>query len=162
SMQKSLVVVVACAVLGSAWLLWAHESRHDPRPIVPYPKATPPPPPSSVFTPSRDAAPSAEDIEREAREHVDVLAAGLWRCLESRDARARETAFTFVMPELVQTAPRRLVALLKDAPPGDARDTLRTELARQWITRDRDAAIEWMQSLDDRERRAAAVAAMHV
>ncbi len=37
--------------------------------------------------------------------------------------------------------------------PGEARDALRTEVARQWITRDRDAAVGWMKSLENEAER---------
>jgi hypothetical protein len=42
---------------------------------------------------------------------------------------------------------------------GRARDELRTEITRLWIGRDAGAAVSWMKSLDDGERRAAAIVA---
>jgi len=45
--------------------------------------------------------------------------------------------------------------------PGEARDALRNEVTRQWITLDRDAALAWLQSLDnDAERRDSATIAV--
>jgi len=45
--------------------------------------------------------------------------------------------------------------------PGEARDVLRDEVAQQWVSRDRDAAVHWMKSLqDDRERMHAAQVAV--
>jgi hypothetical protein len=82
------------------------------------------------------------------------------RALLARDPRGREAAFTFLLPELIQVEPRLVVEMVDAQQPGEARDTLRTELARQWISRDRDAAIGWMRTLDEGERRASAFAAM--
>lgn len=42
---------------------------------------------------------------------------------------------------------------------GEARDALRDEVARQWITKDRDAAVEWMNSLEQADRTASATIA---
>ena len=44
--------------------------------------------------------------------------------------------------------------------PGETRDTLRTEVTRQWISRDATAATAWMKTLDDDERHASAVTAV--
>lgn len=163
--KPSIATLAAVSViaLGTAVWLGAHDSHHRrPKPIVPYPKATPPPPPSPDFTPAAEPAPTAEEIEREAREHVDVLMGNVERALAARDPQRREVVFTFLVPELVQVAPQRLVELVQREEPGEARDTLRGELARQWISRDRDAAVGWMKSLGDQERRAAAMEAVRV
>ena len=37
--------------------------------------------------------------------------------------------------------------------PGEARDVLRDEVAQQWVTRDRDAAIRWMKSFENQAER---------
>jgi hypothetical protein len=37
---------------------------------------------------------------------------------------------------------------------GEARDTLRSEVTRQWLARDSVAAVEWMKTLPEDERRA--------
>jgi hypothetical protein len=147
----TLVVATLVAIGTACWL-----GAGEPPKRKPYPKATPPPPASPVYTPAREPAPSLEDIERDAREHDARLELDVERGLHSRDELAREAAFAILMPELVQVAPERAVALFERQKPGEPRDTLRLELARQWITRDRDAAMRWIASLDERERRAAA------
>ncbi len=68
----------------------------------------------------------------------------------------------FLLPERIEVAPGRAVALVARQKPGEARDVLRMEVARQWITRDRDAAIRWIKSLDEPERGAAAYDAVRV
>ena len=139
----SIVTLVAATLLavGSAYWLNAREPRK------PYPKATPPPPPSPIYHESKEPAPNAEEIERMTRGHVDEVVLGIERALAARDPQQRETAFTFLLPELIQVAPQRVVEMVAHQEPGEARDALRGEVARQWITKDRDAAIRWMKSL---------------
>ena len=148
----SLTTLAALAVMtGSALWLGAGEPRK------PYPKATPPPPPSPVYTPSRERAQTAREIAADARRHNELLALEIERALVARDPQQRETAFTFLLPELLQDAPERAVVMVAHQEPGEARDTLRNEVARQWITRDRDAAIKWMHSFEaEAERHASA------
>ena len=151
----TLVVATLLAIGSACWL-----GAREPPTRKPYPKATPPPPASPIYTQSRESAPSLEDIEREAREHDARLEANIERALHAHDPMARETAFTFLLPELIQVAPERAVALFGRQKPGEPRNVLRMEIARQWITRDRDAAIRWIESLEEPERRAAAADAV--
>jgi hypothetical protein len=147
----AVTVLALGAAIGTAYRLDAREARK------PYPKATPPPPASQVFAPAKEPAPDQAQIEAQARDHNAQLEQVIDRALAARNPQQRETAFTFVLPELLQVEPQRVVALLERQEPGEARDTLRDEVARQWVTRDRDAAIQWMKSLDDEaERRHAA------
>ena len=74
--------------------------------------------------------------------------------------RRREAVFTFLLPELVQVDPPRVIAMVARQRPGEARDTLRTEVTRQWIARDPDAAVRWMKTLPEDERRASAATAV--
>jgi hypothetical protein len=150
----SVTVVALIATIGSTYYLGAHEKRK------PWPKATPPPPPSSVYYPAKESAPSAAEIEFEAATHIQGVALEIERALLARDPRRREAAFTFLLPELIQVEPQLVVDMIDALEPGEARDTLRTELARQWIARDRDAAIGWMKSLDESERNASASSAV--
>jgi hypothetical protein len=147
----TLVIATLIAIGSACWI-----GAREPPARKPYPKATPPPPASPVYTQSREPAPTLEDIEREAREHDARLEIDIERALHSRDATARETAFVFLLPELIQVAPERAVALIARQKPGEPRDVLRMEVARQWITRDRDAAMRWIGSLEEPERSAAA------
>ncbi len=146
----TLVAITAVALfasIGSAYWLDARE------PKKPYPKATPPPPPSDVYTPSKEHVPTAEEIERQARDHNAQVGLEIERALAARDPRQRETAFTFLLPELLQVDPGRVVEMVARQEPGEARDALRTEVARQWITRDREAAVAWMKSLQNEAER---------
>ena len=158
-MKPSSIITMVCATLvaiGTAGWLAAEEP-----PRIPYPKATPPPPPSPVYTPSKESAPTLEEIEKAAREHNGMLAMVIERALAAGDAQQRETAFTFLLPELLQIDPQRVVGMFARQQRGEARDVLRSEMARQWVAQDRDAAVDWMKSLENRaERRDAAQAAV--
>ena len=101
-----------------------------------------------------------EPATRDARADQDRIELEIERALVSRDAAQRENAFAYLLPELLRAEPARVVALVAKQEPGEARDTLRTQVARQWIRRDRDAAIEWMNSFEEPERRASAAAAV--
>ena len=154
--MKPTIITIVCATLiaiGAAHSLDAGEPNHR----TPYPKATPPPPPSPVFTPSRERAPTEREIDKASRERYAMVQAAIERALVARDPQQRETAFTFLLPELLQVEPARVVEMVKKQKPGEARDALRTEVARQWIMRDREAAVGWIKSLEnDAERHDAA------
>lgn len=146
----AVTVAALFAAVGTAYRLDARE------PKKPYPKATPPPPASNVFVESQEPAMTEAQIEAQARDHNAQLERQIERALLARDPHQRETVFTFLVPELLQFEPERLVGLFARLQ-GEPRDALREELARQWISRDRDAAIRWMKSLEDeRERKHAA------
>jgi len=154
--MKPTIITIICAALiaiGAAYWLDAGELSHR----TPYPKATPPPPPSPEFTPSPERAPTAREIDKASREHYALLQMSIERALVARDPQQRETAFTFLLPELLQVEPARVVQMMKKQEPGEARDALRREVARQWVMRDREAAVGWIKSLEnDAERRDAA------
>src|SRR4051812_39018047 len=146
----SIVAVTAVALfaaIGAAWRLDAREARK------PYPKATPPPPASTVFRDLKEPVPDERQIEAQARDHNAQLERLIERALVARDPQQREAVFTFLLPELLQVEPERVVALVARLEPGEARDVLRDEVAQQWITRDRDAAIRWMKSFEDQGER---------
>jgi len=153
----SIITLVAATLLGVGTAYWL--SADEPR-NKPWPKPTEPPPPSPIYTPSKERAPTADEIERAARSHVQQLELAIERSLVARDAQQRETAFTFVLPELLQVDPKRVVAMVARQEPGEVRDLLRSELARLWIEKDPRAAIDWMKSLEDAERRSAATIAV--
>ena len=143
---KTLTIVAVTAValfaaIGAAWRLDAREARK------PYPKATPPPPASEEFTTLKERVPDEREIEAQSRDHNAELERQIERALTERER--REGAFTFLLPELLQVEPGRVVALVARQHPGEARDVLRDEVAQQWVTRDRDAAIAWMKSLEN-------------
>jgi hypothetical protein len=150
----TLVVATLLAAGSAAWLI-AGEPRNKP-----WPKPTPPPPASADFATSPERAQTTEEIDRDLREHDDHIERELELALVSHDAGRREGAFAFLLPELLQVAPGRLTAMLARQDPGKPRDTLRTELARQWIATDARAAIAWIKSLDHDERLASAKTAV--
>lgn len=148
--MKILIAVGIAALLaavGSAWYLDAREPRK------PYPKPTPPPDPSPIYHESKEPALTAEEIEFFEATRVDFMVNEIEAALTSPDAMRRETAFTFLLPELIQVEPARVVELMARQEPGPARNLLRGEVARQWANRDLDAAVKWMQSLPEADRR---------
>jgi hypothetical protein len=142
------MVTVSLIGIGAVLLLGATETPKA------WPKPTPPPPPSTIYHPSRERVATEEEIARQASTHYQRIELEIERALVGGDPPQREAAFTFLLPELVQAEPKRVVAMLERQKPGQARETLRTEIARQWIARDPDAAVAWMKSLDEHERRA--------
>jgi hypothetical protein len=106
------------------------------------------------------SAPAANEIVSATPERNQQLAIAIERALVSRDSQQRETVFNFVLPELLREEPDRVIAMVARQEPGEARDALRDEVARQWITKDRDAAVEWMNSLEQADRTASATIAM--
>jgi hypothetical protein len=115
--------------------------------------------PAPIHSPTMQSAPSANEVALTAQERNRQLAIAIERALVSRDSQHRETAFNFVLPELLREEPDRVIAMVARQEPGDARDALRDEVARQWIIKDRDAAIEWMNSLEHADRTASATIA---
>ena len=150
----SLVLVTLLGVGAAFWIGAAEEPRRH------WPKPTPPPPPSPIYTPSREHAPSQEEIAQQARGHNGRLEAEIESALMGKNAQRREAVFTFLLPELVQVDPPRVIAMVERQPPGEARDTLRTEVTRQWMARDPEAAVRWMKTLPERDRRASAATAV--
>jgi hypothetical protein len=152
-MKPSTIVTLVTAALvcvSAVFLLGAKETRK------PWPKPTPPPPASPIYHESREHAPDEEEIAMQASTRNQVVEQEIERALLDGDPQRREAVFTFLLPELIQVDPKRVVALFERQKPGEPRDTLRTEIARQWTARDLDAAVAWMKSLDERERRASA------
>jgi len=112
-----------------------------------------------VHSPMPENASAANEIISSEPDRNRQLGMAIERALVSRDPQHRETAFNVVLPELLREEPDRVIAMVARQEPGEARDALRDEVARQWITKDRDAAVEWMNSLDQTERTASATIA---
>ena len=115
--------------------------------------------PARIHSPMIQSALSAHEIASTAQERNRQLAIAIERALVSRDSQHRETAFNFILPGLLREEPDRVIAIVARQEPGEARDALRDEVARQWITTNRDAAIEWMNSLEQADRTASATIA---
>lgn len=156
-MKPTPIVTVITATLiciGAALLLGAKETRK------PWPKPAPPPPPSPIYHPSSERAQTEAEIAQLAGTRYQHIELEIERALQGRSSQQREAVFTFLLPELIQVEPKRVVAMFDRQKPGEARDTLRSEMARQWTVRDFDAAVTWMKSLDEHERRASAATAV--
>jgi hypothetical protein len=156
--STSLITLVAVTLAGIGTAYWL--SADEPR--KPWPKPTPPPAASPIFKPSKELAPTAEEIELAARSHNEQLAVAIERSLVARNPQQRETAFTFLLPELLQVEPKRVVAMVAKQEPGEVRNLLRDEVARVWIQADKSAATDWIKSLDEAERMSAANTAVAV
>ena len=148
-------IILGMFVVIAAWAWW-------PRTAAPRkPGSTAPAPaPRPQVARADPHAPNPKAIEPETSRHNATVALDIERALVSRDARQRETAFNYLLPELLQAEPGRVIAMLARQEPGDARDTLRTEIARAWIRRDRDAAVAWLATLSGDEQRTGAAAAI--
>ena len=145
---SSLVPLVLAALLGVGTAFWIDAGE---KPRRHWPKPTPPPPPSPIYTPSRESAWSEQEIEQQARDHNARLESELESALLSKNAQRREAAFVFILPELVQVDPLRVVAMVARQGPGEPRDTLLSEVTRAWSARDPAAADLWIRTLPERE-----------
>lgn len=142
-----LATLIALFAFGGARWLGMREAARKPTPPVTLPLL------SRVTVPSSESAPSGQQSAGSTAERSARLALEIESSLVARDPQQRETAFNFLLPELLQLEPARVVAMVARQEPGETRDALRDEVARQWITRDRDAAIKWMHSLADESER---------
>src|SRR6185295_3884136 len=108
--SSTIVAAVAALALtsafGGAYYLHAHDGQEAPAKRKPWPRPTPPPPPSPIYQASPEPAPGADEIAAEAETHNRRIALELERALLTGDMRAREAAFTFLLPELIQVEPR--------------------------------------------------------
>jgi hypothetical protein len=117
------------------------------------------PSPVHINWSTMQSAPSVNETASTAQERNRQLATAIERALVSREPHHRETAFNFVLPELLREEPDRVIAIVARQEPGEQRDALRDEVARHWITQNPDAAIEWMNSLEQADRTASATIA---
>jgi hypothetical protein len=164
--RTSIISIVAVTLLAAGTTYWlvAAESQAVPassakRPKV-WPKPTEPPPASPDYHDIKESVPSEEDIERDASEHSAVSEREIERALLSGNAQEREAAFVYLLPELLQAEPERVLGLMARLEPGDPRNTLQGEVVQLWVHQDSSAAMRWMKSLDEPERRAAAIVAV--
>ena len=154
--RTSFILISAALVVGLSAGYWFDGRETRPQEFTP-PVAVASP--SAAAVSKRVASLGATSVAADAR--VQQIALAIDRALVARDPRQRETAFTFLLPELLELQPERVIVMVAQQEPGETRDALRDEVVRQWIVRDRDAAIAWMGSLDDEaERQASATLAM--
>ena len=127
------------------------ESRSEPltqpgRPVTPAKT-----PPREI---AKELAIAAVETAVASQNRDRQIAAEIESALVSKDAGRRETAFAVLLPELLRTDPTRVVDMVARQA-GEERHALRDEVARQWITRDTESAVAWLESLG--EERAAGV-----
>jgi hypothetical protein len=155
----SISTLALATVLATSAAL-CMDSGHKPKRH--YPKATPPPPPSPIYTESKEHVPDEGEIAQMAASHYARLESELEKAVLSRDQDRREAAFVFILPELVQQEVTRVVDVLERLPKGEPRDTLRKQLTRHWVSQDSASAIRWMKTLPDAERRSSVVTAVEM
>lgn len=155
-MKRTSVIAVSAALVASL-AIGAAFMFHDSSTVEPDAARTTAL--RSEVTSQVDAIPAPQRASL-TPERSRQVALEIERALVSSDPHQRETAFNFLLPELIEADPARVVAIMERQHPGEVRDVLRDEVTRQWIRRDRDAAIDWMRSLDEADRKASATIAM--
>jgi hypothetical protein len=156
-MKRSTVTLisaalVACLAVGAAYVI------HDSSMVATEAARILAPPRGDAS--SQPDSPPAEQRGLLSPGHSRQVALELERALVSSDPHQRETAFNTMLPGLIEADSARVVAIVARQEPGETRDTLRDEVTRQWIVRDRAGTIEWMRSLDEPERKASATIAV--
>ena len=149
SLAALIAVLAAVSAARFSYTPHAYESRRESAARAPSP----------IYSPTMRSESSANSFAFAAEERNRQLALAIERALVSRDSQHRQTAFNSILPELLRDEPDSVIAIVARQEPGEARDALRDEVTRQWITKDRDAAIEWMNSLERADRMASATIA---
>jgi hypothetical protein len=159
----SIISLVAVTLLaaGTGYWLRANEvpASSAKRPKV-WPKPTEPPPASPDYQDVNEPVPTEADIDRAIQEYTTKAEQTIERALLAGDAQRREAVFSYLLPELLQMEPDRVLGLLARLEPGPPRDMLRKEIAQLWIHQDAAAAARWLKSLDETERRETAITAV--
>jgi hypothetical protein len=155
-----LVTIVSALFVSLGTAHCADESAGTYQRPKKWPKPTDPPPASPVYHEVREPVPDEAQIERAAREHYAKLEREIAQALEASDADRREAVIVYLLPELLQVEPDRVLNLMARAGPGARGELLRHEVARLWIARDPYAAVRWMKSLEGEQRRAAVLTAV--
>jgi hypothetical protein len=114
----------------------------------------------STPAPADDSAALAQSDAPAMSASSQQQVAQIERALVAADPQLRDTAFNSLLPGLLQEDPGSVVDMLARLAPGEPRDTLRDEVTRQWIRQDPDAAVEWIDTLWDAEKKASALTAM--
>lgn len=149
----SAALIIVLIGLGAAYFLVGGDAR-EPIAEAEASRAVPP------RTSPPNTAPLGDEGQIASPARSRQLALELERALAASDPQLRETAFNVLLPELLQADPARVVGMVARQEPGEVRDALRDEVTRQWITLNRDGAIEWIGTLDQAERRSSAAIAM--
>ena len=147
-MTARIITIIAITVVA-LWAAIGMANRPDARE-----PATRPATVAARTQATQAMAPPTQPLR--AGDHYAHLEQAVERAHLARDPRERETAFTVLLPELLQSDPQRAIAAWQRQAPGEPRDALRDEMARQWIRLDREAALGWLKSLDEAAGRAQA------
>jgi hypothetical protein len=125
---SSLWLAATLVGVGTAFWLYATEPRK------PWPKPTPPPPASPVFVPSKEHAPSVEEIEQAARSHYQQLELAIERSLVAKDRSSARRHSRSCCPNYSRSS-RNVSSPGGEAGAREVRDLLRDEVARVWFRR---------------------------
>ena len=154
-MNRWRITWIALAIAALAMGVHLSGSRSVP-PSIPTRTADLEPAPTVARSPDATAVGPPPVPQR-----AEQLALEIERSLVALDPQQRETAFTYLLPELIRVDAGRAIQMVARQEAGEARDALRDELTRQWIRQDREAAVAWLQSLEnDAERRDSATVAV--
>ncbi len=148
------VTLISTALVAAGMAYWVDAAPRK------WPKPTPPPPPSPIYHDLKEVMPTEEEIARAAEEHTARLQQEIEQALAKKDKDRIEAVFVFLLPELLQVEPARVVDMVAAQKPGESRDRLRDAVARQWVVMDVRSAMDWMKTLEDTDRRAAAKMAL--
>lgn len=156
-MKRTSVIAVSAALVASlaigAALVFRESSTIEPD------AARTAASPRSEAVSQMDAGPAAQRASL-TPERSRQVSLEIERALIASDPHQRETAFNFLLPELIEADPAKVVAIVERQQPGEVRDALRDEVTRLWIQSDREAAVEWMRTLEEGDRKASAAIAM--
>ncbi len=147
-MKRKLVLLLSIA--GAAVLIGVARQPAPPAPSLSATSSRTALQPEQPAKPvARQLAIAAVEAAAASQDRDRQIALEIESALVSKDAGRRETAFSVLLPELLRTEPARVVDMVARQPAGEQRDALRDEVARQWITRDTESAVAWLQSLGD-------------
>jgi hypothetical protein len=151
--RKVLPALFALTVAGAGALVLVLTKKDDVSVVAP---------PEDVVTASANAPadshaePPPQDPKTNGQQHRLEIE----RALVSNSPQQRDAALYGALPELLAADPASVVELVARQE-GETRNMLRDEVVRQWIRRDRDAAVIWIGSMqDESERKASATVAM--
>lgn len=146
-------IALVAAATGAMVLLGTGKERP--------PESASPPPAEASFAASAARATTPAEFRDAPPTRNEQIALAIERALVARNPHQRETAFAFLVPELIELDPDRIVAMVARQEQGETRIALRDEVVRAWIVRDRAAAVEWLSTFEDEgERKACAMIAM--
>jgi hypothetical protein len=146
--RTSIASIVSATLLAVGTACWIYADE----PPRKWPKPTPPPPPSPIYHDVKEKVPTEAEIDRDIEEHMSRIEYEIDQALDGEDGQRIEDVFVFLLPELLQQEPERVVAMVARRDAGPARDRLREAVTRQWVSLDQQAAVRWIKSLEGEER----------